>query len=116
MEELLRNVLARIGAEPTQIDAILAEYAEPLIAFLPNREMIAANPSAERMFGFGSGGLLGLPTDTLVPPRLRQPDPPPMQHFDTLTTGELPGQLPDGAEKPLSWTVGSCRGPPGNGA
>jgi PAS domain S-box-containing protein len=107
-EDLLRRVIANIATAPERLADILAEHADPLIAFGPDRQMIAANRSAEEFFGYAHGELNGRNTDVVVPERLRQPDAPPMQVFDTLTTVELPGLRKDRSEPHLSWTFGAA--------
>lgn len=106
-EELVRRVLARVAETPTKLRDVLDAYQEPLIAFGADRYILTANSSAERFFGYERGALDGHITDTIVPVRLRQPDAPPMQAFDTITTVELPGLRRDGTEPNLSWTFGT---------
>lgn len=103
----MRRVLERVAASPRDLAQILATYPQPLIAFTTDRTIRAANKAAEDFFGYSAGELVGQSTDTMVPVRLRQPDAPPMQAFDTLTSVDLPGLRRDGSEPHLSWTFGS---------
>jgi PAS domain S-box-containing protein len=109
-EDTLRDVLARVAARPDELDAILGAYAEPLVAFTTERVVVAANPSAEVLFGYESHGLDSRRTDDLLPPRLRQPAAPPMAVTSDLMSVDLPGVRRNGEERPLSWTLGSVAG------
>ena len=104
-------MIERVAAGAGRLAAILDDQAEPLIAFTGQRTILAANRAAEALFGYGRGELCGQSTDILVPVRMRQPDAPPMQATDTLTTVELPGLRRDGTEPQLAWTFGAIVGP-----
>lgn len=106
-EELLRRIVARVTTAPLELSSILAEYPDPLVAFTATRTIVAANAAAEQFFRYGRNELHGATTDVLVPARLRQPDAPPMQVLDALTTVDLPGLRKDGTEPELSWTFAS---------
>jgi PAS domain S-box-containing protein len=90
---------------------ILAEQSQPLIAFTPDRVILAANAAAEAFFGYGPHELDGRSTDVIVAERFRQPDAPPMLPTKDLPTVELPGLRRDGTEIATTWTFGSTPGP-----
>ncbi len=107
-DEVLRRIVARVLAGPEQLEAVLGETAEPLIAFRADRTIISANEVAERFFGYGRRELDGLSTDELVPPRLRQPDAPPMAINAEVIAVDLPALRRDGTELEVVWTFGSA--------
>lgn len=51
---------------------VLAISADAIVTVSPDLTVSYANPSAERLFGYGSGELLGRPLNDLLPPRFRQ--------------------------------------------
>jgi PAS domain S-box-containing protein len=103
-------VLARVAARPDELDAILDACTDPLVAFTAERVIVAANASAEALFGYGSHELDSRPTDELLPPGLRQPDAPSMAVMSDLMAVELRGLRRNGQELLLSWTFGSVAG------
>ncbi len=109
----LGRVLAAVVEDPDGLEAILDEYALPLIAFASNRTILAANTSAERFFGYGRHELDAQRTDELIPERLRQADAPAPVATTDIVSVELPGLRKDGAELLVVWTYGSARGPHG---
>jgi PAS domain S-box-containing protein len=110
-DDAVRTALARAGAAPQRLAEILAEHAEPLIAFTAGRVILAANAPAQAFFGYGPHELDGRSTDVIVAARFRQPDAPPMRPTPDLPTVELPGLRRDGVEIPTTWTFGSTPGP-----
>jgi len=105
----LRVILAAIGANSGELEQILATSQYALIVFCANRQITAANRHAEALFGYGPGGLLGLATDRLLPPRMRQPDAPPMMPFADIMQIDLPGIRHDETEFRVEWVLGSVR-------
>jgi PAS domain S-box-containing protein len=108
-EATLRAVLARVALNPTRLLEILSASTEPLVAFTADRFVLAANPAAERLFGYGRHELDGRSTDVIVAERFRQPDAPPLVVTNDLMSIDLPALRRDGSELPLSWTFGSVR-------
>jgi len=107
--ERLRAVLEALAAPAEEIRHALGNEDEALIAFDAARTILCANPKAETLFGYGPGELDGRSTDVIVPPRLRQPDAPPMAEAADLVQVELPGLMRDGTERPIEWCFGSVR-------
>ncbi len=107
--ELLRQVLTALASPAAELRGALDSEEEALIAFDAGRKILCANVGAERLFGYERHDLDGLSTDVLVPPRLRQPDAPPMAEAVDLVKVELPGLLRDGTERPTEWCFGSVR-------
>jgi PAS domain S-box-containing protein len=105
----LRAVLQALAAPGEEIRHVLGTEDEALIAFDAGRTILCANPKAEALFGYGPGELDGRSTDVVVPPRLRQPDAPPMAEAADLVQVELPGLMRDGTERPIEWCFGSVR-------
>ena len=102
-------MLETLAAPAEEIRHALGIEDEALIAFDAGRTILCANPQAERLFGYGPGELDGRSTDVVVPPRLRQPDAPPMAESADLVQVELPGLMRDGTERPIEWCFGSVR-------
>jgi PAS domain S-box-containing protein len=110
----VRAALDAIAAEPDRVAQVLDEHEEPLLAFTPERRILAANAAAERFFGYDRHHLDGRLTDAVVPERFRQPDAPPQPLAPELTIVEVPGLRGDGAEAATRWTFASVetrRGP-----
>jgi len=105
----LRVILAAIGADPGELDQILATSQHALIVFCSNRRITAANRHAEALFGYSAGTLVGLAADQLLPPRMRQPDPPPMTPLADTMQLDLPGIRRDETEFRVEWVLGSVR-------
>ena len=110
-QQVLREILRRVEAQPERLADILAASPEALIAFDAHRRILHANAPAEAMFGYGPAELDGRSTDALIPQRLRQPDAPPMWATLDLLQVELPGLMRDGRERDIEWCFGSARGP-----
>ncbi len=107
--ERLRAVLEVLAAPGEELRHALGTEDEALIAFDAGRTILGANSKAETFFGYGPGELDGRSTDVVVPPRLRQPDAPPMAEAADLVQVELPGLMRDGTERPIEWCFGSVR-------
>jgi PAS domain S-box-containing protein len=105
----LRVILAAIGANPDQLDQILTTSQHAVIVFCSNRQITAANRHAESLFGYDAGELVGLASDQLLPPRMRQPDPPPMMPLADIMQIDLPGIRRDETEFRVEWVLGSVR-------
>ncbi|MGA7122242.1 MAG: PAS domain S-box protein [Polyangiaceae bacterium] len=103
---LLASVLARVAAAPERLAAILEDSPHALVAFTAERTILAANIAGEQYFGYERHELDSQPTDQIVPERFRQPNAPPQQATEDLTTVELPALRKDGAEIPTVWTFG----------
>ena len=103
----LVDVLARVEATPGSLHAIVDASPEALVAFEANRRILHANRSAEELFGYAQGALDGIPTDELIPERLRQPQAPPMVPFAQVTQVDLPGLRRDGTEFAVEWAFAS---------
>lgn len=112
-ENSLRSALADVALAPDRLAAILDEREEPLVAFNSERNVVAANASAERFFGYERRELDSRPIDVIVPERLRQPDAPPPLPTEDLTTVEIPGLRKDGSEIATVWTYGFAPSPTG---
>lgn len=54
---------------------VLAISADAIVTVAPDLTINYANPSAERLFGYGSGALLGRPLNDLLPARFRGAHP-----------------------------------------
>ena len=106
-DDVLVAALAKVAAEPDRLAETLDQYAEVLVAFSPQRVILAANAGAERYFGYGRHELNGQPTDIIVPARFRQPDAPPQVATEDLTTVEITCLRKDGSEVATIWTYGS---------
>ena len=109
----LRETLAAIADGCTALDSILNESSEAMIAFTADRRIVAANPRAEALLGYGRGALVGMKTDELLPPRMRQPDAPPMTALADIVQVEVPGMRADGSELVVDWLLGSVASPTG---
>ena len=103
----LHVILAAIGANPGELDQILATSQYALMVFCSNRQITAANRHAEALFGYGAGELVGLATDRLLPLRMRQPDAPPMMALTDIMQIDLPGLRRDDTEFRVEWVLGS---------
>jgi PAS domain S-box-containing protein len=108
-QQLLRAVLQALASPAATIRHALDAGQEALIAFDAGRTILGANARGERLFGYGPGELDGRSTDVLIPPRLRQPDAPPMAEAVDLMLVELPGLMRDGTERSIEWCFGSVR-------
>jgi PAS domain S-box-containing protein len=53
------------------IDSLFDHMSEGIIVSNKQGQIVLANPSAEKMFGFGHNELIGLPIEALVPPTVR---------------------------------------------
>ena len=109
----VEDVLARVGRRPHELQQILEESHEALVAFDGDRRILHTNRGAEELFAYGRGELAGKTTDTLLPERLRQPAAPPMVASDDVMKVDLPGRRRDGTEFPVEWEFGSVRTPSG---
>jgi PAS domain S-box-containing protein len=105
----LRVILTAIGANPGELDQILTSSQHALIAMHADRQIVAANHQAEALFGYPAGGLVGRTTDHLLPPRMRQPEAPPMTAFTDIMQIDLPGIRHDETEFRVEWMLGSVR-------
>ncbi len=110
IQQTLQAVLAQVDAEPERLVEILSATPEALVAFAANRQILHANARAAAVFGYARGELESRSTDELIPPRLRQPDAPPMRATEDLMQVELPGLMRDGTERMIEWCFGATRG------
>ncbi len=108
-DAILREALAAVSSRAHDLQRVLSSERAALVAFDAQRMILYANTHAERLFGYGPGALAGCSTDVLVPPRLRQPDAPPMAETPDFVQVELPGLMHDGSERPIEWSFGSTR-------
>jgi PAS domain S-box-containing protein len=53
------------------VEAVLRLMPDAALVVDAEGQIVAVNPGAESMFGYGRGGLTGVPVETLVPERLR---------------------------------------------
>ncbi len=60
---------------------VLAISADAIVTVSPDLTISYANPSAERLFGYGSGALLGRPLGDLLPSRFRADHPDQIARF-----------------------------------
>jgi PAS domain S-box-containing protein len=109
-QKVLRDVLAEIAAPRQDLRRALESVQnEALIAFDAGRTILCANARGESLFGYAPGQLDGQSTDVIVPPRLRQPEAPPMAAPPDLVQVEVPGLMRDGTERAVEWCFGSAR-------
>ena len=104
---VLLAVLAEVAARPGELASILSAAPAALVAFDASRRITAANVAAAALFGYQPEELVGLSTDVLVPPRLRQPETPAMVPVADVMQVELPGLRRDGTELGVEWAFAS---------
>ena len=92
---------------------VLAISADAIITVAPDLTISYANPSAEALFGFGSGELVGKPLDDLLPERFRTRHPEEIARFAAEPRparlmgerSEIAGLTRDGTEIPLEASI-----------
>ena len=92
---------------------VLAISADAIITVAPDLTISYANPSAEALFGFGSGELVGKPLDELLPARFRARHPEEIARFAAEPRParlmgertEIVGLTRDGTEIPLEASI-----------
>jgi PAS domain S-box-containing protein len=92
---------------------VLAISADAIITVDPHLKISYANPSAEQLFGYASGELLGLALDTLLPDRFRSTHPEQIARFAAESSparlmgdrSEVMGLTRDGEEIPLEASI-----------
>jgi PAS domain S-box-containing protein len=92
---------------------VLAISADAIVTADPNLTISYANPSAEKLFGYGSGELIGKPLNNLLPARFRQAHPDQIADFAAEASparlmgdrSEVVGLTKGGDELPLEASI-----------
>jgi PAS domain S-box-containing protein len=92
---------------------VLAISADAIVTVDPDLNITYANPSTERLFGYGSGELIGRPLNDLLPERFRVAHPQQIAAFAAESSparlmgdrSEVIGLTRDGEELPLEASI-----------
>ena len=101
--QLRRRQSAEAAARQAEATLRLAVDALPIAVIMVNQGgvIVFANPPADKLLGYGEGGLAGRPLDRLIPERLRSAFGGPGDVFMTASKRELAARRKDGSEIPV---------------